>query len=71
MKNICEPKIAITQQEKNRLLNLCKNPVCDILNCDELECDDCPFNAITDTINDAFHKVRLIAEKLPIYEEGK
>lgn len=71
MKIINEPKIAITQQEKKGLLILSKNPVCDILNCNELDCDDCPFNAITDTINDAFDKVRSIAEKLPTYEEGE
>ena len=71
MKNISTPQIALTKDERNALLNLVKNPVCNVVNCGGTVCEDCPFNEVTDMINDAFLKVRLIAEKLPTYEESE
>ena len=71
MKIINEPKIAITTEEVTKLRELkANNPICIIINCDNCSCDDCPFNKLTDQLDNLLSQAAEIAEKLPIYKEG-
>ena len=71
MKIINEPKIAITTEEVTKLRELkANNPIWIIINCDNCSCDDCPFNKLTDQLDNLLSQAAEIAEKLPIYKEG-
>lgn len=71
MKIINEPKIAITTEEVTKLRDLkAKNPICNIINCDNCSCADCPFDKLTDQLNRLLSQAVKIAEALPNYKEG-
>ena len=71
MKIINEPKIAISTEEVTKLRDLkAKNPICNIINCDNCSCSECPFNNLTDQLNRLLSQAVKIAEALPIYKEG-
>lgn len=71
MKIINEPKIALTTEEVTKLRVLkARNPICNIINCDNCSCADCPFNKLTDQLDHLLSQAVEIAETLPIYKEG-
>lgn len=77
MKIINKPQYAITLKEVDRFLILKNkpNPICANLDCDDFHngCDDCPFNAVSDKLQDVLNEAAKIAQSLPKAneEEGK
>lgn len=76
MKIISKPQYAITPKEVDRLLTLKNqpNPICDNLDCCDCEagCNNCPFNAISDKLQDILDEAAEIAKSLPrAKEEGE
>lgn len=72
MKIIQEPKVEITTEEVTKLRELkARNPICTIINCDNCSCLDCPFNKLTDELDELLSQAVNIAERLPIYKEGE
>lgn len=75
MKIISKPQYAITPKEVDRLLTLKNqpNPICDNLDCSDCQngCDDCPFNAVSDKLQDILNEAAEIAKSLPRASENE
>lgn len=69
MKLVSKPQYAITLAEMNRILAFRDNPnpICNSIDCCVCQngCDDCPFNAVSDKLQDVFNEAAEIAKSLP------
>lgn len=69
MKIISKPQYAITPKEVDRLLTLKNqaNLICDNLDCRDCDagCDNCPFNKVSDKLQDILNEAAEIAKSLP------
>ena len=44
--------VTMTKEEKNKMFNYLSKDPCDIIDCGDVACENCPFNKITDRMNE-------------------
>ena len=55
-----KPKLIISAEEKEKLLNHLRQnlPICNLLDCPDMSCSDCPLDKLTDQYEDIRDAIR-------------
>lgn len=57
--------IILNDEEKEALENICKDvDICDLVNCEDIECEQCPFRDISDEYQKVLESIRDIIANL-------